>query len=46
MQLEQEQLTRPKGTEVCRRRRPEIDLAKVRLMTKHLKPVAIRYSYD
>ena len=41
MKLEQEQLAGLERAEARCRRRPEIDLAQVRLLAKHLEPVAI-----
>ena len=42
VELEQEQFSGLQRPEVSRRRRPEIDLAKVRLPTQHVKPVVYR----
>ena len=45
-QFEQEQLARLEGTEVCRRGRPEIDLAEVRMPPQFLEPVSVGDSDD
>ena len=46
VQLEQEQLARLERPEIGGRRRPEIDLGKVRPLPQHVEPVAIRDGDD
>src|SRR5262245_41880775 len=44
MQLEQEHLARLEGAETSSRRRPEIDLGEIWLLSQHLEPVSVGHS--